>query len=114
MADDRLPWRRSESMAATRSDSVIPRAIAISFRPAQNASSRLTLVLWPAITIERFTTGDFIACLPLRYGVCLDCRWPCRFAIYQRSVAPWSAHELAASRRRRVRADAAFPASFGG
>src|SRR5262249_34461761 len=33
---------------------------AISFSPFQNASSRLTLVLWPAITIERLTTGDFI------------------------------------------------------
>ena len=28
--------------------------------PLQNASSRLTLVLCPPITIERFTTGDFI------------------------------------------------------
>jgi len=36
------------------------RAIAMSFSPFQNASSRLTLVLWPAITIERLTTGDFI------------------------------------------------------
>jgi hypothetical protein len=27
----------------------------------QNASSRLTLVLWPATTIERFTTGDFMS-----------------------------------------------------
>jgi hypothetical protein len=40
---------------------VMCRAIAMSFRPFQNASSRLTLVLWPAITIERLTTGDFIA-----------------------------------------------------
>ena len=29
-------------------------------RAFQNASSRLTLVLWPAITIERLTAGDFI------------------------------------------------------
>jgi hypothetical protein len=28
--------------------------------PFQKASSRLTLVLWPATTMERFTTGDFI------------------------------------------------------
>ena len=30
------------------------------FMPFQNASSRLTLVLWPATTTECFTTGDFI------------------------------------------------------
>jgi hypothetical protein len=28
--------------------------------PFQKASSRLTLVLWPATTIERLTTGDFM------------------------------------------------------
>src|SRR5262249_49260521 len=32
----------------------------MALRPCQNASSRLTLVLCPAITIERLTTGDFI------------------------------------------------------
>ena len=32
----------------------------ISFMPFQNASSRLTLVLWPATTIERF---------PKRFGL---------------------------------------------
>jgi hypothetical protein len=37
----------------------------ISFRPSQNASSRLTLVLWPATTIERLSTGDFIGAPPL-------------------------------------------------
>src|SRR5580658_2312385 len=113
MADDRLPWCRSESTVATKSDNVMFRSIAISFRPVQNASSRLTLVLWPAITMERFTTGDFIACLPFRYGVGLDCCWPCRFAIYQERVAPSSVHERAGSRRRLVRRDAAWPASFG-
>ena len=30
----------------------------------QNSSSRLTLVLWPAMTIERFETEDFTASLP--------------------------------------------------
>src|SRR6516164_10188189 len=60
MADDRFPWRRSESIAATMSDKVRWRPPAISFSPAQNASSRLTLVLWPATTIERLTTGDFM------------------------------------------------------
>src|SRR5665213_4586266 len=53
-------------MVATKSDSVISRAIAISFKPFQNASSRLTLVLWPAMTIERLITGDFIGRLPAR------------------------------------------------
>jgi hypothetical protein len=48
-------------MVATRSDSVISRPLAMSFNPCQNASSKLTLVLWPAITIERLTTGEFIA-----------------------------------------------------
>ncbi len=48
-------------MAATSSDNVMSRPVAMSFSPVQNASSRLTLVLWLAITIERFTTGDFIA-----------------------------------------------------
>src|SRR5262245_65084544 len=47
-------------MDATKSDRVTSLPFAISFSPFQNASSRLTLVLWPAITIERFTTGDFI------------------------------------------------------
>jgi hypothetical protein len=36
----------------------------MSFRPFQKASSRLTLVLWPAMTIERLTTGDFISFSP--------------------------------------------------
>ena len=32
--------------------------------PFQNSSSRLTLVLWPARTIERLTTGDFMQNIP--------------------------------------------------
>ena len=48
------------------------RPTAISFRPFQKASSRLTLVLCPAITIERLMTGDFIARLPFRPGVGRD------------------------------------------
>src|ERR1700730_9322812 len=35
----------------------------------QNASSRLTLVLCPAMTIDRLTTGDFIASLPTSASV---------------------------------------------
>src|ERR1700677_4686362 len=42
------------------SDKVKSRFAAISFNPTQNASSKLTLVLCPAMTIERLTTGDFI------------------------------------------------------
>src|SRR6202035_3192775 len=60
MAEDRLPCRRSWSIAATMSDNVRSRFAAISFSPVQNASSKLTLVLCPAMTIERLTTGDFI------------------------------------------------------
>src|SRR3977135_1003955 len=68
MADDKLPWRRAEWIVETRSDKVTSRAPAISFKPFQNASSRLTLVLWPAMTIERLTTGDFIGGLLFRSG----------------------------------------------
>src|SRR5262249_17263872 len=53
-------------MLATRSDKVDRRPSAISFSPFQNASSRLTLVLWPARTIERLMTGDFISHSPAR------------------------------------------------
>src|SRR6266511_4088771 len=60
MADDRLPCRRSESIASTSSDNVMFRSRAISFNPFQNASSRLTLVLWSATTTERLTTRDFM------------------------------------------------------
>src|SRR5438270_2748418 len=61
MADDKLPSRRSASMTATRSDTVMSRPMAISLTAVQNASSRQTLVRWPAITTERFSTRDFFA-----------------------------------------------------
>ena len=38
----------------------LPLAFGDIFQTIQNASSRLTLVLCPAMTIERLTTGDFI------------------------------------------------------
>src|ERR1700730_4586563 len=60
MADDRFPSCRPESIAATKSDRLISRDVAISFSDFQNGSSRLTLVLWPATTTDRFTTRDFI------------------------------------------------------
>src|SRR5262249_25808271 len=43
----------------------MPRSPAISFKLFQNWSSRLTLVLWPAMTIERFETEDFTASPPV-------------------------------------------------
>src|SRR5262245_33973012 len=44
----------------------MPRSPAISFKLFQHSASRLTLVLWPAITIELFETGDFTASPPPR------------------------------------------------
>src|SRR5580693_3681025 len=80
MADDRLPCRRPESIDATRSDNVVRRPTAISLSPRQKASSRLTLVLCPAITIERLITGDFITRLPFQSGAARAPSGPCRSA----------------------------------
>src|SRR5712691_3947685 len=101
MADDKLPWRRSESIVETRSDKVMSRPPAISFRPFQNASSRLTLVLWPAMTIERLTTGDFIGGLPVRSGAgrdrcSLSLAWRLRArarALVDRGQVAWCWHD---------------------
>src|ERR1700747_2416165 len=60
MAEDRLLCWRWLSISLISSDSVLLHSAAISFMPVQNASSRLTLVLCPLTTIERFTTGDFM------------------------------------------------------
>src|ERR1700730_2643725 len=60
MADDRFSCCRSESIVPTRCDNVTFRALAISFSAFQNASSRLMLVLWPATTMERLMTRDFM------------------------------------------------------
>src|SRR5262245_17481314 len=59
MADDRLSCSLATSMPAINSDKVSPRPIAISLRAFQNASSKLTLVLWPAIIIDRLLIVDF-------------------------------------------------------
>src|SRR5436309_12813176 len=40
------------------------RSRAISFNPFPNASARLTLLLWPATTIERLKTSDFMKTPP--------------------------------------------------
>jgi hypothetical protein len=60
MADDRLLWRRSESIAVSKADNVKRRRAAIFFSDPQNASSTLTLVVRPSITTERFTIRDFM------------------------------------------------------
>jgi hypothetical protein len=59
-AEERLRCCRRESIAATRSDNVIPWCPAISFNLFQNASSRLTLVSRPASATDLLTTRDFI------------------------------------------------------
>src|SRR5262249_20418743 len=58
---DRLACSRLPSIAVTNAARVVPRSRAISFKLSQNWPSRLTLVLWPAMTIERFETEDFMA-----------------------------------------------------
>src|ERR1700761_6509352 len=102
MADDRLPWRRSVSIDATRSDSVTWRDTAMSLRLFQNASSRLTLVLWPAMTIQRLTTGDFIAHLPFQSGVGRGPSGLCRARPAPGFVLFWGGHKRPGWRRHRL------------
>src|SRR3977135_4160068 len=59
----------------------------ISFMPFQNASSRLTLVLWPATTIERFTTGDFKTRPRRRYDADRVVHWSGRYNFLPKAVA---------------------------
>src|SRR5262249_1157300 len=68
-AEERLPSFRFLSMSATIFDTVAHSACAMSFRTVQNASSRLTLVLCPSITIDRLTIEDFILIGPSLYPV---------------------------------------------
>src|SRR5688572_428205 len=103
MADERLPCWRSVSIVATRSDRVRLRSPAISFSPFQNASSRLTLVLWPAITMERLTTGDFIDGLLVRFGVGQESGGPSAGPPPHGLALTWGRHRHAAVRRRGVR-----------
>ena len=58
IADDRLLCCRSESMLPTSCDRWTPRLWAIERSSIQKASSRLTLVLWPPTTRERFVTCE--------------------------------------------------------
>ena len=64
IAEERPPCRRILSISETVCDSVAPRAFAISFRPLQNASSRLTPVLCPSMVMERRTIADFMSGSP--------------------------------------------------
>src|SRR5580704_15180822 len=77
MADDKLPCCRSPSIVATNSESVTFRSPAIAFKLPQNPSSRLTLVLCPPMTTERFKTADFILLPSFSFNES-DSREPCR------------------------------------
>src|SRR6187431_1328555 len=99
MADERLPCWRSVSMDETRSDKVTPRSSAISLRPFQNASSRLTLVLCPAITMERLITGDFIDGLLFRFDAVREFGGPCHGPPPFDCAPIWKRHGRAAVRR---------------
>src|SRR3954468_16721346 len=90
-------------MDETRSDRVTSRSSAISLRPFQNASSRLTLVLWPAITMERLITGDFIDGLLFRCDADREFDGPCRGPPLLGRAPIWKRHGRAAVRRRYVR-----------
>src|SRR6516164_1888206 len=109
MADDKLPCARPVSISATRSDKVLSWPTAISLSPFQKASSRLTLVLWPAMTIERLMTGDFIACLPFRSGGGRDFFGLGRCEIGFGFVRFLSARERRGSQRQRGRSVGVWP-----
>jgi hypothetical protein len=79
------------------------RSRAISFNPFQNASSRLTLVLWPATTVERLATGDFMQTLPFVVNSIRNIQTeksPCTVAVLKeiRSVAKITQVSLAGAR----------------
>src|SRR5882672_5577565 len=82
------------------SDSVSSRPLAISFRPFQNASSRLTLVLWPAMTMERLITGDFIDGLLFQCDADQEFGGPCPGPPPPDRAPTWRRHGQAAVRRR--------------
>src|SRR6266849_4416690 len=109
MAEDRFPCRRPPSIVATRSDSVMLRPEAMSLRPLQKASSRLTLVLCPAITIERLTTGDFIDRPPFRCGVHQARGGLSPHAPPPTHARPWSGHGRDGSLRRGRRPGVEWP-----
>src|SRR6516162_8899103 len=67
MADERLPLppcRRSASMLSSSCDIVWRRSLAIFRKHSQNPSSRLMLVLCPAMTTERLAIVDFMIVTP--------------------------------------------------
>jgi hypothetical protein len=55
------PGRRALSISLTVCDTDAPWACAISFRPLQNASSSVMLVLYPSMRMWRLMTADFMA-----------------------------------------------------
>ena len=93
-AGDRCRWTKQDR-TGSRS-----RSSAISFRPFQNASSRLTLVLWPAITMERLITGDFIDGLLFRFDADREFGGPCHGPPPFGRAPIWRRHGRAAVRRR--------------
>jgi hypothetical protein len=97
IAEDRLPCWRVWSILATNADSVACWVCAISFRSSQKASSRLTLVLCPSMTMERLTTEDFIRAPhspPYLHTLVLELRWGS-------SIPAWSVARLSLKLRRR-------------
>src|SRR5262249_29728602 len=60
IAEDRLPCSRVWSISPINSVSLAPWTCAIYLKSLQKASSRLTLVLRPLTTTERFTIKDVI------------------------------------------------------
>jgi hypothetical protein len=68
MADERFGCSLLALMLATSSDKVSWRNCAISRKPSQNASSTLTPVLRPAMTMHRLMTEDFMTRFPKGAG----------------------------------------------
>src|SRR5262249_8263201 len=78
MADDRLACLRPPSIAPTNAVTVTPRSSAISLKLFQNSSSRLILVLWPSMLIERFKTRDTASPTTNEPAITILTAWRCR------------------------------------
>src|SRR5690349_13231389 len=90
-------------MDETRSDRVTLRSSAMSLRLVQNASSRLTLVLCPAMTMERLITGDFIDGLLFRFDADREFGGPCPGPPPYGRALSWRRRGRAAVRRHGLR-----------
>ena len=77
-------------MLPTSSDNIALRSPAIFFSAIQSSSSRLTLVLWPASTIESLTTSDFMVAR-FENKVSLEGRVGSRDEREAVEIASWSA-----------------------